>query len=535
MDALSANNFTVTPRPLEAQAGAVPASIAGVFPEKYLKKNAVITVIPELRYGNGEVSQGEGATFQGEKVLGNNQTISYRLGGRYTMNTSFTYVPAMQKSDMYLTFQAKVGKKAVSVPDVQVATGVIATSELYKQTILSDGGCFAPDSFQRISEEKQEANIKFLVNQANIRKSELESNSVQDFVAMLKEINADQERLSLQNVEIQAYASPEGGFDFNNKLSAERQYSAEDYVSSTLKSTDLDTSIDAHYTAQDWEGFKELVAVSDIQDKDVIIRVLEMYQDPEERERQIRNLSEGYQELTTGILPELRRARLIINYQIVGRSDEELVSQFASDPSVLSLEELLYTATLVESNEEKTAVYKKAAEMYPDDARAYNNLASMAMTDGDISSAKSYLTQAIRIDANQAEAYANRGLLSLVEGDKENAELDIAKATTLGDVSYAQGVLELSKGNYASAAGILTEPTNSAALAQLLNKDYAQASSTLDNARNKDAMNTYLHAIVAARRGNKFATNSYLKEALEQDPSLGEYADNDLELSIVRN
>ncbi len=515
--------------------GEVPATIAGVFPEKYLKKKAVITVTPELRYGNGEVAQGEGKTFQGEKVLGNDQTISYRLGGRYTMNTSFTYVPQMQKSDMYLTFQAKVGKKEVSVPEVQVAVGVIATSELYKKTILADGGCFAQDSFQRVTAQKQEANIKFLVNQANIRKSELESNSVQDFVAMLKEINADQERLNIQNVEIQAYASPEGGFEFNNKLSEKRQNTTEDYVSSTLKDTNVEAAIDAHYTAQDWEGFKQLVAVSDIQDKDVIIRVLEMYPDPEERERQIRNLSEGYQELTTGILPELRRSRMIINYETVGRSDEELIQQFNSDPSVLTLEELLYTATLLDTIDGKTAVYKKATEMYPDDARAYNNLASLAMINGDTSAAEKYLSQAISVNPDLAEAYANRGLLALVDGDKESAERDIAKATTLGDVSYAQGVLELSKGNYSSAVSILSEPTNSAALAQLLNKDYSSAAGTLDNAAYKGAMNTYLHAIVAARRDNKYAANSYLKEALEQDPSLQEYADNDLELSLLRN
>ncbi len=530
---LSADNFTVTPNPLETQAGEVPATIAGVFPENYLKKKAVVTVTPELRYGNNDVAQGQGQTFQGEKVLGNDQTISYRLGGRYTMNTVFTYVPAMQKSDMYLTFQATVGKKTVTIPDVKVAVGVIATSELYKKTLLSDGGCFALDSFQRITQQKQEANIKFLVNQANIRKSELESNSVKDFVEMLRQINDDQERLNIQNVEIHAYASPEGGFEFNDKLSAKRQDTTEDYVESTLKETNVTTNIDAHYTAQDWEGFKQLVEVSDIQDKDVIIRVLEMYSDPEEREAQIRNMSEGFQELATGILPELRRSRMIINYEVIGRSDEELLAQAASDASVLSLEELLYTATLETDNDAKVAVYQAATELYPNDARAYNNLASMAMIAGDTDAAKSYLDKAISVNPDQAEAYANRGLLALLDDDKESAERDIAKATTLGDVAYAQGVLDISKGNYAAAVSELKDNTNSAALAQLLNKDYEKAVETLDNVPNKDAVNSYLHAIVAARRDNKYAANSYLKEALEQDPSLADYANNDLELSAV--
>lgn len=535
MGALSSDYFTVTPNPLESQAGKVPASIAGSFPEKYMKKKAVVTVIPELRYGSGETAQGEGATFQGEKVTGNDQTVSYRLGGRYTMKTNFTYVPEMQKSEMYLTFKAKVGKKNVNIPAVKVADGVIATSELYKKTLLSDGGCLAPDSFQRVTQQKQEANIKFLVNQANIRKSELQSNSVKDFVEMLKKINADKERLNIQNVEIQAYASPEGGFDFNNKLSAKRQDVTEGYVNEQLKATKVETGIDAHYTAQDWEGFKQLVAVSNIQDKDVIIRVLEMYKDPEEREKQIRNMSAGFQELAQGILPELRRSRMIINYETIGRSDEEILKQYNADASALNIEELLYAATLVETNDEKTAIYKKAASLYKNDARAVNNLASMAMIDGDTDAAKQYLSKAISIDPKQAQAYANRGLLNLVDGDIDAAETDIAKASTLGDVRYAQGVLNIAKGNYKNAeSNFKGESTNSAALAQILNKNYAQAVGTLDEAQNKNAVNTYLHAIAAARRDNKYAAKSYLKEALEQDPSLESYAANDYELAITR-
>ncbi len=535
MGALSSDYFTVTPNPLESQAGKVPASIVGSFPEKYMKKNAVVTVVPELRYGNGESTQGEGATFQGEKVTGNDQTISYRLGGRYTMKTNFTYLPEMQKSEMYLTFKARVGKKNVNIPAVKVADGVLATSELYKKTILSDGGCLAPDSFQRITQQKQEANIKFLVNQANIRKSELQSNSVKDFVEMLKKINADKERLNIQNVEIQAYASPEGGYDFNNKLSAKRQDVTEGYVNEQLKATKVDAGIDAHYTAQDWEGFRQLVAVSNIQDKDVIIRVLEMYKDPEEREKQIRNMSAGFQELTQGILPELRRSRMIINYETIGRSDEEILKQYNSDPSALNVEELLYAATLVETNAEKTAIYKKTASLYKKDARAVNNLASMAMLDGDTDAAGKYISQAIAIDPKQAQAYANRGLLKLVEGDVNAAETDIAKASTLGDVRYAQGALDIAKGNYKNAeSNFKGESTNSAALAQILNKNYAQAVGTLDEAANKNAVNTYLHAIAAARRENKYAAKSYLKEALEQDPSLESYAANDYELAITR-
>lgn len=532
---LPADLFTVTPNPLETEVGQVPATIAGSFPEKYMKRKAVVTVTPELRYADGQVAVGTPATFQGEKVMGNDQTISYKIGGRYTMKTTFDYVPEMHKSDLYLTFQAKVGKKVVNVPEVKVATGVIATSELYKQTLMSDGGAHAQDAYQRVTKEKQESAIKFLVNQAKIRKSELKGNSVAEFVNMLKKITADQEGLNLQNVEIQAYASPEGGYDFNNKLSKQRQDVTEGYVNDQLKANSLETTVDARYTAQDWEGFKELVAVSNLQDKDVIVRVLEMYKDPEEREKQIRNMGAGFTELKSGILPELRRARMIINYEVIGRSDEQIQEQFKADATQLSVEELLYAATLTNNNAEKTAIYKKAVELYPNDARAYNNLASMAMIAGNKAEAANYVAQAIKVNPNLSEAYANRGLLNLAEGNIAAAETDIAKASTLGNASYAQGVLNLAKGNYAAAtANFKGENTNSAALAQILNKQYENAVNTLDQAANKDALNTYLHAITAARRDNKYAASSYLKEAIEKDPTLAKYAAEDLELAITK-
>ena len=274
LGALSSNNFTVVPNPLETQAGKVDATITAVFPEKYMKRKAVVTVVPELRYGKGLVSTGVKNTFQGEKVKGNHQQVSYRLGGRYTLKTSFNYVPEMQQSDLYLAFEARKGKKVVKIPAVKVANGIIATSELYKQVIFVDGGCLAPDSFQRVREEKQEAGIKFLVNQANLRKSELQNNSIQEFVRMLKRINQDRERLNLRNVEVKAYASPEGGFAFNDKLANKRQATGETYVKGQLKANKISTGIDAGYTAQDWDGFQRLVQASNIQDKDVILRVL---------------------------------------------------------------------------------------------------------------------------------------------------------------------------------------------------------------------------------------------------------------------
>ena len=534
LGALSADNFTVTPNPLESQGGKVPATINGSFPEKYMKKKAVVTVTPELRYADGKVAKGNSATFQGEKVMGNDQTISYKVGGRYTMKTAFDYVPDMQKSEMYLTFDARIGKKQCDVPAVKVANGVIATSELYKKTLASESGVIAPDTFQRVNEKKQEANIKFLINQANIRKSELKNNSVHEFVEMLKKINADREGFNVQNVEIQAYASPEGGVKFNDKLAGKRKNESEKYVKGALKQTKVKADIDAHYTAQDWDGFQKLVAASNLQDKDVILRVLSMYEDPQEREQQIRNMSAGFRELADGILPELRRSRLIINYETIGRSDEQIEQQYKDDAAKLSADELLYLATFDKTPAEQEAIYTKTTQIYDKDYRAYNNLAALALAKGDKAAAQQYAAKAASLSNNTPEAQANMGLIALVNGDVQEAERAISKSANSENVKAALGALNIAKGNYAQAEQDFGKTnSNTAALAQLLNKNYDAAAKTLDKVQNPNAMTDYLHAVVAARRGNKFAASSYLKEALQKDPSLKQYAENDLELSLL--
>ena len=535
LGALSADNFTVNPNPLETQAGTVPATINGHFPEKYMKKKAVVTVIPELRYANGVTVQGSSATFQGENVAGNGQTIIYKVGGNYTMKTNFAYADC-NKADMYLTFNASIGNKKFDVPAVKVADGIIATSELYKRTLATATPALALDGYQRINKKKQEANIKFLIQQATLRKSELKNNSVQEFVRLLQKISADRgEKLAIKNVEVEAFASPEGGFEYNDRLAGKRQDVSEDYVQKTLKQTNVQTDVDAHYTAQDWEGFKQLVQASNIQDKDVILRVLSMYKDPEQREQQIRNMSQAFRELADGILPELRRARLSINYDVVGRSDDQIREQYANDATKLSVEEMLYAATLTDNVAEKEAIYKKTAQYWDRDYRALNNLAVLAFNQGDELQADKYIQQALRVNKNAPEAYANLGLIALRNGKIAEAEENIANAIGANGFGEALGNLNIAKGNFAQAETSFGQSaSNSAALAQLLNKNYEGAIQTLDKVKNPDAMTSYLHAIVAARRGNKFATESYLNEALRLDPSLKAYADNDLELSILK-
>ena len=530
---LSADNFSVTPNPLETVGGKVPATVEGQFPEKFMNKKATVTVVPELRYGNGQVAKGQAVTFQGEKVMANHKVISYRLGGRYTMKTVFDYVPAMQKSDMYLAFDARIGNSKVNVPAIKVATGVIATAELYRKAMQQGGACLALDSFQRVIDHKQEANVKFLINQANLRSNELKNNSVREFVSMLKRINADREKLAIKNVEVQAYASPEGGFTFNDKLANKRQNVSEGYVKQQLKGTNLQTDIDAHYTAQDWEGFMKLVQASKIQDKDVILRVLSMYKDPQEREQQIRNMSEGFRELADGILPELRRSRLIINYQTIGRSDQQIKQQYAADPTKLSLEELLYAASLTNDVNAKKAIYKKTTELYDRDYRAYNNLAALALNEGDEHTANSYLSQALQANRKAPEAYANKAYINLTHGEIAEAEHNLADATEANGFNEIIGNLHIARGNYTNATDELFNDNNSAALAQLLNKNYVAAEQTLKAIKQPNGLTYYLFAVLNARQGKNDTAAKYLKEALQKDPSLAEYAKNDLELAKV--
>lgn len=532
---LSADNFTVTPTPLEAVAGQVSTTIDGKFPEKYMKKKAVVTVTPVLKYEGGE-AKGQSATFQGEKVEGNDQTIAYKAGGTYTMKTIFDYVPAMQKSDLYLQFDAKVGKKTVSVPEVKVGYGVLATSALLGKTLASTNPSLAPDAYQRIIKEKQEANIKFLIQQANLRSSELNSTSMKDFVKMLKQINDEKETKALKNIEVSAYASPDGALDLNTRLAEKRQDNSEKYLQKQLKSNKMTAEVDTKYTAEDWDGFQELVSQSNIQDKEVILRVLSMYKDPEEREKQIRNMSAVFKELADQILPELRRSRLTINYEIIGRSDEQIVAQYKSDASQLSVEEMLYGANLMTNAADKEAWYQKTTQLYANDYRAYNNLGMLAYQKGDLTAAENYFNKAKSLKADASEANANLALIAMNKGDIKSAETYMGKASGANNFNEIMGNLNIAKGAYQQAASNFNGVnTNSAALAQILNKDYASAKTTLNNVKNADAYTAYLKAIVAARTNDAAGVNSNLKEAVSKDASLKAYAAKDLEFASYQS
>ncbi len=533
MGELSSDYFTTTPQVLEAVGGKVDVTINGKFPEKYFKKKAVVTVTPVLRWEGGE-ARGESMTFQGEKVQGNNQTIYYKAGGNYSMPASFDYVPEMAKSELYLEFDARVGKKgkSVAIPAVKVADGVIATSELVKNTLANANTANAEDAFQRVIQQAKSANIMFLIQQANLRASELNSDSIKAFNEFVKNVNADQKGKLMENIEISAYASPDGGIDLNDKLAARRQENTEKYVNKQLKKEEIVTNVDAKYTAQDWEGFQELVSKSNIQDKDLILRVLSMYQDPEQREAEIKNISSVYKNLADEILPQLRRARLTLNYQLIGRSDEEILAAFKSEPKVLNVEELLYAATLVNTPAEKEAIYKTAAQNFPADYRAFNNLGELAYQVGNYNEAESYFKTALQKNPSSAEANVNLGLIALIKGDKAAAQTYLGKGAGSAALNEALGNYYIAAGQYEQAVTSFGDTkSNSAALAQILTKDYNSAKATLEGVKNPDAYTAYLSAILGARTNNAGMVISNLRTAVSKDASLAQKAAKDLEFA----
>ena len=527
MGELSADYFTVTPQVLEAVGGKVPATINGKFPEKYFNKKAVVEVTPVLKWNGGE-AKGQPATFQGEKVEGNDQTISYKMGGSYTMKTSFDYVPEMAKSELYLEFKATIGKKVVTIPAVKVADGVISTSELVNNTLGNANPALGEDAFQRIIKEKHDANIMFLIQQANIRSSELKT--AKEFNKEVANVNEAANK-KISNIEVSAYASPDGGVSLNTTLAENRENNTTKLLSKDLKKAKIDAPIDAKYTAQDWEGFQELVSKSNIQDKELILRVLSMYQDPAQREQEIKNISSVYKTLADEILPQLRRSRLTLNYEIIGKSDEEIAKLASSNPSELNVEELLYAATLTNDPAKQEAIYTQATKQFPNDYRAFNNLGKLAYQAGNVDKAESYFKKAASVNASP-EVNMNLGLISLIKGDKAAAETYFGKAAGTKELGESMGNLYIAQGQYERAVNSFGDSkTNSAALAQILAKDYNKAKNTLANVERPDAYTDYLMAVLGARTNNSSMVTSSLKSAVAKDPSLAKKAATDLEFA----
>ncbi|MDR0733008.1 MAG: hypothetical protein LBF08_02955 [Dysgonamonadaceae bacterium] len=521
---LAADYVKAEPQPLELVGGKVPVTVNVTFPPKWFRKKATLVVTPVLRYDGGEV-QGTPYTFQGESALTNGQVIALKEGGNATLKSSFDYVPAMKKSDLYLTLAEKKGKKEVLLPEIKIGEGVVATADLLDAA--SEIPAIAPDKFKKIMTEAHNADIMFLIEQAELRPAELRKADLKEWQKLVAEANkADNKTVS---VEISAYASPDGGLELNEKLAGKREANTNKYLKSELKKSKVDVPLTTRYTAQDWDGFKELVEKSNIEDKNLILSALSQYTDPERREQEIKNISSVYTTLAQDILPKLRRSKLTANVEIVGKSDEEILELVASDPAALTLEELLYSATLTATEAEKDRIYSKATELFPNDYRAYNNMGVIAYVKRDISKAEALFNKSLSIGVSP-EANQNLGLVSIIKGDLEKAQQFFGKAAGVPELSNATGLIDIVQGNYPKAVSSFGKTaSNNAALAHLLNKNYSAALSTLNAVAKPNAITAYLKAIVAARTNNSNEVISGLKEAIRLNASLKTRAAEDLE------
>ena len=525
--------FKANPKQLSVVGGVIETDITGTFPVKKFGKKATVTVTPVLVYEGGEVA-GKSVTFVGEKAKENGTTVYYKEGGKFQAKASFDYIPEMGKNPsavkVVFRYNAKNGKKTVQIPDQVIIEGLNTTSHLAVAEDVKPQ--VTADKFQRIIQEVQEADIKFLIQQTNLRNSELKSQEMKDLHAAIKDADTTANK-AINKLEVAGYASPDGKEDLNAKLADARQAKAEKYLQKQLKKAKVNAAIESNVTAEDWAGFQAAMEASNIQDKELVLRVLSMYTDPEEREAQIKNLSVVFKTIAEEVLPELRRSRLILTTDLIGKSDEEIATLAKNDPAALNVEELLYAATLTNDLGEKAAIYKKAIAQFGNDYRTHNNLGIVCFAQGNVAEARRCYAKALHLEPNNADVNYNAGVAAMAENDLAKAEEYLGKAAgTQGDLNAAMGTLYTMKGNYAAAKNAYGNTvSNNAAVQQILNEDYAGARQTLSKVANPNATTAYLLAVVSARTNAREAVYENLKVAIQRDANLKAKAQHDVEFA----
>ena len=521
---LASSAAQVDPNPLTLVGTQISGQVRLTLPAKWCHKRAIVHITPELRY-NGMSVTDQTVTIQGENVRDNYQTISYDRGGSVILPFAFAYKPGMEQSDLYLTFTATIKGKKVNLPAIKVARGTIMTADL--ASISDVTPALARDAFQRVIKEQYTADLKFLINRAEVRAAELNKREVKEWQDVVD--NAYQVPNQEVDIEIQAYASPDGAQDLNERLSAERERNTSRAVTRQLGNKQIE--VNAHYTAEDWDGFQKLLEASNIQDKELVLRVLSMYPDPEDREREIRNLSHVFTQLADEILPELRRSRLNANVRIIGKSDDELKMFMAQRPGRLSIEEILYTATLYDNAQDQMNAYQQATQLYPNDYRAYNNIGTLYLAQGNYEQAASYFAKAQKIQPNAA-SNMNEALLALNRGDLAEAQRLMGSAVEAPEAGQGIGLLQMHEGKYADAIRSFgNTPSNTLAIAQIMQGQYADATRTLAAVAQPNGETAYLKAVVAARTNDLQGLISNLRSAIAQDRSYALRAQRDLEFA----
>lgn len=528
LEPLTADNFTCNPSPLVEVGGKVDATITVTYPEKYFQKKAILTVTPVLVYATGETASMP-VVFQGEKVIGNDSQVSYKYGGNATFKAHFDYKDEMANSKLYLDFKAETGSKVYTLPRIAIADGVIATESL--STAANAAPAYGNDNFVKDTFDKYIAKLIYQVNSSNLRSSETKKAEMQEVEAMIK-ATKDEERREFEGIEMLSTASPEGKVSLNEKLANSRENSSSKYLQQMLKKAKMEGTITPEQVAENWEGFKELVEQSDMQDKALILAVLARISDPEQREAEIKNLSAAYKELADNILPQLRYSQVTATVKNIGHTDDEILALVNNDAKALTLEELLYAATLVNDAKKKEDILNIAAKNFPQDLRAKNNIATLKYKAGQIAEATSIWNELAGKNPSMAEANMNLGLSALNDGDLQKAAQYIGKAGTCAEYGEAMGTLLTQQGNYAAACQSFGDvKSNNAAVANICNNNLSKAKSILDAIKDKDAMTYYLAAIVGARTNNSSEVSSNLAKAVAMNSALKSKAANDLEFA----
>lgn len=521
--------YEITPKVLETHAGIVAAQVKATYPEKYFDKNTTLKITPVLVYEGGETAFDEILYAQGEKVLANNKSISW-TGGNINWTGDVNYIPEMKVSEFMLRVEASKKDKTLAFDPIKLADGVIATSTLVEDHAMPVS---LKDNYQRVVPEQKMADILYLINRSDIRTSELKSADIQalkDYIALVMQ----NERMAVKGVMSSSYASPDGPLTLNERLSEQRGKAAEKYLQKEYgKIPELKDLFASQTTAEDWEGFRTLVQESSMADKELILRVLSMYQDPVVREREIKNMAAAYEVLAKDILPQLRRSKLIVDVNLIGFSDDEILASIKGDASVLSSEQMLYAATLTEDPKEMLKYYQMAAEKEPKDYRVWNNIGWTYLSMGKTDEAIVALEKAKALK-NDDIVKNNLGYAALLKGDlKASAEYFNSMSAATPESRFGLGTIAIHEGKYDQAVNMLGDkPSMNLALAQLLKGDVNKAKTTMDSVKPcKCGAPSYLNAVIAARLDNKDGVLNGLREAIGYNSDWKNYARTDLEFA----
>lgn len=523
--------YTVDPNPLIVQGDSVAVSINGNFPGKYFYRKASVELTPTLTYTGGETPY-KMVGFQGDKAVGNYTVVPYETGKAFSYSGKVAYTPAMSMSELVVKILGKQGSKEMPFDPFKLADGVITTPYL----LLSDDKVLlGRDAFQRVTDHSETATINYLVNSSVVRPGELSDADVKALAAFIKGITKAG-NITVRGVTIDAWASPEGELSKNENLASDRAKSAMAWAKGELTRNKVAGAGDASFftlnpRGEDWDGFKKAMQASNVPDRDLVLRVLEMYPDLTKREEEIRNMAATYKEIAEAILPKLRRSEIRLNYQRVGKSDEQLAAMSKSTPDSLNVEELLYSATLTTDLNEQLRIYREASRIFPGDYRGPNNAGYVLMLQNKMAEAEAEFQKANSIQDNPVSTN-NLGVVARLKGDRKKALELYRKATAAGpEVKYNMGIIDIQNGDYGSANSNMSGVNSfNAALAKTLGGDAAGAQRILESSSDKDsAAGHYLMAIIGARQNNGDMVRNHLGMAVQKDASLREKALKDLE------